>query len=137
MSPKIKTKEFKLTIAFLIIVTTLATIGHYIQASILPKEIEQYGILNKNYLLVGFASVFLIITTYFIYLKAAKQLPMLYLSLTVFKLGLFITLFMQEDDLPMKVRVAFLIPIMTFLVIEKIYAFNLFKILEQPNNNSN
>lgn len=137
MNQKIKTKEFKLTIGFLISVITLAIVGYFIQAAIIPTETEKYGILNKNYLLVGFASVFLIITTYIIYLKASKQLPMLYLSLTVFKLGLFITLFMQEDDLPMNVRVAFLIPIMTFLVIEKIYAFRLFKNLEQPNINSN
>lgn len=132
-----KQATIKLTILFLGLIAVLLLTGYFLQQKVLPKEVLAMPILTKVYQFLGFASLVLIIATYVLFLKVPAQMPIYFLMLTVFKLGLFISLFLNGDDLNFNIRVAILIPIMVCLILEKLYAFFLFKKLEQEKSTSN
>ncbi len=127
----------KLTIIFLLIAIMLFAVIMSMKAFVLPSNISSLELVNRIYLLIGFSSLLLIGITFFIFLKAKAQMPIYFLMLTVFKLGVFIILIVSEENLPFNVRVSILVPILVFLILEKLYAYFLFQKVDEKKTMEN
>lgn len=101
----------------------------------MPKDLTEHPLVEKLYFIVGIASLLFVLLMALVFKKAQKQMPIYFLSLTVFKLGLFIALIAKEENLPFNVRLAILIPILLFLIVEKTYGYFLFQQLSIKKSN--
>ncbi len=121
----------KLTIQYLILAALLFVILMVVKSLYLPKDISELKIVRLMYPLIGGASLVLIGLTYYLFQVARGQMHIYYLSLTLLKLGAFMMILLSEENIAYNVRLAILIPIMLFLVVEKIYGYFLFQTLEE------
>lgn len=121
----------KLTIQYLVLVALLFAILMVVKSFYLPKEMANLKLVKIMYPLIGGASLVLIGLTYYLFQVARGQMHIYYLSLTLLKLGAFMMILLSEENIAYNVRLAILIPIMLFLVVEKIYGYFLFQTLEE------
>lgn len=129
-------KIIKLTLVFIGALSLVLALGFYFSQFYFEQKGLEYPLVVKVYKFLAFSSFVLITATAILFVKVSHKMPIYFLVLTVFKLGLFISMFLTEDDLPFRLRVAILIPIMTCLIIEKTFAYLLFKKLDIQNSDS-
>lgn len=97
----------------------------------LPKEMANLKLVKIMYPLIGGASIILIGLTYYLFQVSRGQMHIYYLSLTLLKLGAFMMILLSEENISFNVRLVILIPIMAFLIVEKIYAYFLLQSVEE------
>jgi uncharacterized membrane protein len=126
---------FRLTVLFVSITSFLFVFLMIYHSRFMPKDLTEHPLVEKLYFIVGIASLLFVLLMALVFKKAQKQMPIYFLSLTVFKLGLFIALIAKEENLPFNVRLAILIPILLFLIVEKTYGYFLFQQLSIKKSN--
>lgn len=126
----------KLALIFIAVLALVLIAGYYFSNFYFDPKGMEFPVVIKLYKFLAFSSLILLVSTAILFVKVAQKMPIYFLVLTVFKLGLFISMFLTEDDLSYRLRVAILIPIMTCLIIEKTFAYLLFKKLDIQNSDS-
>lgn len=121
----------KFTIQYLILVSLLFAILMVVKSFYLPKEMANLKLVKIMYPLIGGASIILIGLTYYLFQVSRGQMHIYYLSLTLLKLGAFMMILLSEENISFNVRLVILIPIMAFLIVEKIYAYFLLQSVEE------
>lgn len=135
MNPN-KSNIVKITLVFVALLALVLIAGYYCSHFYIDPKGLEFPIVIKLYKFLAFSSLILIISTAILFVKVSQKMPIYFLVLTVFKLGLFISMFLTDDDLYFRLRVTILIPIMICLIIEKTFAYLLFKKLDMQNSES-